>query len=769
MTRVPEPFGARIWLAAVAMAGVGTAAADVGVDWHSQIRHGDRVATATADEGGYRLNSDGIERVILSGPARSTTASVLFDALFALAQAELAQARVAQITDGAFNQGQPLPCECLETGEKWHYVWTRDLAYATDLALFRFDPQRARNGLEFKLSEVRAAPRESDASDSRLPTPDSRLLVVQDTGSGGSWPISTDRIVWFLGARHLLGGPSRPSMASGALGLVPGDTAFAQKVYKALIATLAQDRRYTFDAARGLYRGETSFLDWREQSYPAWTAKNVAFIAESYALSTNVLYYEALRLAEHMADARHDSIAVTYRQQAAALKAAIDRQFWREDRGLYMSYAGGANAPRSIEAYDLLGTSLAILSGVAPATRARRALANYPTWDAGSPVIWPERADAPIYHNRAIWPFVSAYALKAARALDEPARIAHELRSILRGAALAGSNMENYEFTTQAVHVDDGERSGPVVNSKRQLWSVAAYLDMVVEGVFGVTDDRVEPKLPRELVTMLFGERDEIQLDLPARRITLIKPAHLADTDNVLVAAKTSGDAADTRVQLRGAHVAQSPLALGRPAFAPATPDKVRIVRDGAQWRIDAQSSGTLKLYVNGTAAAIFQGETTLPYRREQQCISITSRGSDGIESLPSQPVCVGDSSSVAGDWPRHWTAPASGRYEARLGYRNAHGPINTGITAAVKTLLVECAGSPRQFAALVMPHSNGEQESTAATFVARSGQSCAISLDDGFNMSYLEHYARYTGGEGGAQGPLNAADYGDLQIAPLQ
>jgi hypothetical protein len=48
-------------------------------------------------------------------------------------------------------------------------------------------------------------------------------------------------------------------------------------------------------------------------------------------------------------------------------------------------------------------------------------------------------------------------------------------------------------------------------------------------------------------------------------------------------------------------------------------------------------------------------------------------------------------------------------------------------------------------------------------------GQSCTFSLSDGFNMSYLQHYATYTGGAGGAQGPLNAADYGSLQIAPLQ
>jgi hypothetical protein len=385
-------------------------------------------------------------------------------------------------------------------------------------------------------------------------------------------------------------------------------------------------------------------------------------------------------------------------------------------------------------------------------------------------VIWPERADVPIYHNRAIWPFVSAYALKAARTLDEPARIAHELRSILRGAALAGSNMENYEFTTLAVHVDDGQRSGPVVNSKRQLWSVAAYLDMVVEGVFGLRDDdRIEPKIPRELMPMLFGDRDEIHLDLPGRRITLARPSQLADDANLLITAKTSGDVADTRVELRGVRVAQSPLPLGQPVYAPATPAPARVERDSARWRMRSQSGEKLKLYVNGVGAGSFVGETTLPYQRAEQCISFTARGGDGVESLPSQPVCVGDTVVVAGEWPRHWKAPAGGRYQARLSYRNSHGPINTGITAAVKILDIDCAGTAKQTEPLVLPHSVAEQESSAVSFVARAGQSCTFSLSDGFNMSYLQHYAQYTGGEGGAQGPLNAADYGALQIVPLQ
>src|SRR5690349_15700375 len=362
--------------------------------WHdSLLWRGTEVAMHRGARGGYTLAWPGGRRTIAAQPLRSDTASALFDGLFAMAQDDLRQDSVEQIRDGAFNHGQPIPCHCFETGEKWPYVWTRDLSYSIDLGLWRFDPARSRNGLEFKLSDV------------RMPSAPQGLYVMQDTGSGGSWPISTDRIVWFLGARHLL-----------------ADAGFATRVRQALKDTLAQDRQYAFDPALGLYRGETSFLDWREQTYPAWTADNVGFIAQSFALSTNVLQYQALELAAELADKHGDSRGAEYRAQAAALKSAINQHFWRADRGLYMSYLGGDGLP--VEAYDLLGLSLAITSGVADPARARQALANYPTWPSGSPVIWPERADQPIYHNRAIWPFVSAYALRAARAVDDPARIA---------------------------------------------------------------------------------------------------------------------------------------------------------------------------------------------------------------------------------------------------------------------------------------------------------------------------------------------------------
>jgi hypothetical protein len=179
-------------------------------------------------------------------------------------------------------------------------------------------------------------------------------------------------------------------------------------------------------------------------------------------------------------------------------------------------------------------------------------------------------------------------------------------------------------------------------------------------------------------------------------------------------------------------------------------------------------TNGTLQLYVNDRPPVSFSGETSVPYRSEQQCISVTVRSADGIESLPSEPVCVGESASVGGAWPRTWSATSDGRYQLRLEYTNKHGPVMTGITAAVKTLAVQCAGAPAQSSVLVMPHSDAKQRSTAVTFNARAGQRCTFTMDEGFNMSFLAQYANYSGGQGGIGGAVNAADYGDLYIAPL-
>ncbi|HDS1219384.1 Six-hairpin glycosidase-like protein [Stenotrophomonas sp. TWI143] len=719
-----------ICLTAALGAALGTTAHAADLEFDG--RHARAEASA---KGSFVLHTPNGAVPIAATPMRSQTGSVMFDALFALAQQEMAQDRVDAIRDPAFDEGRPVPCDCFQTGARWPYVWTRDVSFAADLALARLDPQRTRQSLQFKLSAAR---------DGRTPG----LFVAQDTGSGGSWPISSDRVVWFLAARHLL-----------------DDPAFAEQVWQALQGTLAQDRAMVFDSQMGLYRGETSFLDWREQTYPDWTRENVRFIGDSYALSTNVLHYQALRLAEQMAAQRGDDRRAQYKAWADELAVRIDARFWRDDMGQYMSYIGEAAHPVPYAKVDLLGLSLGILADVLPEARARRALANYPMGPAGSPVVWPQEAQQPIYHNRAIWPFVSAYSLRAARQLDDAPRIAAEIRSLMQGAALAGSNMENYELVSQSVHVDEGALSGPVVNSERQLWSVAGYLAMVTEGVFGVQDDgRVQPKLPAALVPELFGTHPRITLEANGKRYVLERPQNVGD--GLLVAGRTTTRGSTTTVQLVAAPAATGFAATTAEANvrAPATPVAPQALRKGAGWNVPVAADQVL--WKDGKAVTDSKGVARISDDGLQHCLSLTRREGT-LESLHSPMLCVGPQQVLKGEERWQFTSAKAGQVRLRLQYRNPNGPINTGVTAAVKQLVLQCPGQPSQRHTVAMPHSVAVQDSTSATFAVPKGP-CTVVLEEGFNMSALEHFAHYTGGKGGREGVLNQAQVKALTLAPV-
>jgi hypothetical protein len=303
-----------------------------------------------------------------------------------------------------------------------------------------------------------------------------------------------------------------------------------------------------------------------------------------------------------------------------------------------------------------------------------------------------------------------------------------------------------------------------VVNSPRQLWSVGGYLDMVIEGVFGLgADGRSEPKLPASLLPMLFGDNDRIALQLRGRRITLQRPPTVSG--NLLVASDVEQHGNETVVTLKAIHVDTTPQRLDAPLFAPATPAAPQATRAGSSWKISFSGYG--QLYVDGKVIGAIDGQRLVPASTAQQCFSVTGRAGE-LESLPSPATCVGPVQHVAGAWPRTWTAPVGGRFRATLVYANDHGPINTGITAAVKNLVVECDGAPTQTRPVVMPHSRGMQASTDVIFSAPAGAPCHFSIHEGFNMSFLRHFAHYTGGQGGIEGPLNEARVGDLLIAPL-
>ena len=114
------------------------------------------------------------------------------------------------------------------------------------------------------------------------------------------------------------------------------------------------------------------------------------------------------------------------------LKKSINKEFWIENKGMYASIKTGEPENCVIEMFDLLGESLAIYFGVADEDRSKMILENYPHGEAGPSVISPQLPEIPIYHNRGMWPFVTAYSLRAAKMTGNAKVINNNLESIIK-------------------------------------------------------------------------------------------------------------------------------------------------------------------------------------------------------------------------------------------------------------------------------------------------------------------------------------------------
>jgi hypothetical protein len=685
---------------------------------------------------------------------RVRSGNLAFDALFALAVHEMRQDSVKEIRDGNYNGNAPIPCDCFETGEKWHYVWTRDLSYAAELGLAMLDPQRVRNSLEFKLSGwrdgVTRAAHVAGTADG--------LQIVQDTGSGGSWPVSTDRVTWAFAAEETLNN------------LAPAERpAFAARALQALSNTIENDRLAAFDQAAGLYTGEESFLDWRDQSYAAWIPGDLASMASSAALSTNVAHYKALTLAAQLAREQGDPArAKRYGDWAAALKRSINTRLWLPDEGMYSSLTAAHFDGAPLHKFDWLGQALAIVTGVADGERARSILARYPHGPMGAPVIWPQQQGMPVYHNRAMWPFVTAYGLRAA-ALGRHAGVADAAYdALIRGAALNLSNMENLEWLSgQPVLLDEAhpELIGPVINSRRQLWSVGGYIGMVVRNVFGVSATaggiRLQPFVTTRLRAGMIGADGvatlrNLRLRGHAIDVTLHLPAdggsnHAAGAyavEGILLNGQPAGAdirwdqlRAENTIEIRFGKAAADAQPVRRvqadpyredPAvFGPHEPVVTSVTRDAAGHPVltiggPGEAAGvTYNVYRDGKPVAhgLAAGAWTDRAAPANACYAVEAQfGASANRSHHSQPRCIGTvvdiaatdarvaaSVALAGpnarfaethlaNWGKpddHFAVrdvrvPQDGDYAVQVRYHNGANQVNLGISGGVKWLTVK-------------------------------------------------------------------------------
>jgi len=575
-----------------------------------------------------------------------------------------------------------LPDGTLSAGAKWPGVWTRDVSLSALLSLAIVAPDAARRSLLAKV--------------------DSSGRIIQDTGTGGSWPISSDRMVWALAAWEVYAST--------------GDRTWLRQAYGIIRRSAQADLHAVRDPATGLFDGESSFMDWRSQSYPRWMQP--ADIYQSQNLGTNAVHYAAYRVLATMARALGESSA-GWDSVATGIRGGMGRHLWQPQRGWFAEYRYGhvyrSLSPRA----EGLGEALAVITGAASPAQSRMLLQSAPVVAFGTPTFWPYIPGERFYHNGTVWPFVTAYWTWAAADAGNTTAVERGLDDATREVALFLTNKENMVAST-------GHFEGTALNSDRQLWSVAGTLAGTFRVLFGMRfhPDGLEfrPMVPASyagvrtlsgvhyrgatLTVTVRGYGDavaSVRVDgRPVARAMI--PAGLAGAHAVDI---TMND------RWPGTHVNVVPS-----RFAPATPEvtprfgalvwrpitgAVRYVvyRDGRPLRTTRDTTSAVRfsdaldeyqvLAVNGVGDESFLSEpvSVVPASAEQvlkvpaanlEPATDTSRGFGVARLTTTQNTSITVPFRVQRD----------GEYAVDVRYANGSGPINTGNSAAVRTLLVD-------------------------------------------------------------------------------
>ena len=613
----------------------------------------------------------------LSAFPQLTSSQRIVDALYRMSLEELRQ---LVRDDGA-----------LSAGAKWEGVWTRDVSLSSVLGLSFAAPDAVRRSLMAKV--------------------DSEGRIIQDTGTGGSWPVSTDRTTWALAAWELYA--------------TTGDRSWLRKAYDVISRSAEADLHAAFDRSTGLFRGESSFMDWREQSYPRWMEPSDIY--QSQNLGTNAVHYATYRILADMARALGEP-ATRWSAVADTVRRAINAHLWQADRGWYGEYRYGRNyltlSPRS----DGLGEALTIIYGVGSPEQRIGLSRSAPVVPFGMPTFWPYIPNEKLYHNAAIWPFVTAYWTWASADARNTTGVEHGLGATFRASGLFLTNKENTVAAT-------GHFEGTELNSDRQLWSVAGNLAATYRVLFGM---RLEPErlVFRPMVPRAYaGERTLSNLHYRDAVLTVTVRGFGDGVASVRLDGRVVTQP-EFPARLTGAHTLELTLNSRWPisrehvvenAYSPAGP-RVELRGDTIVW---APVKGAVGYAIYRNARRL--GTTTrtrAPFVRGRELAEyqVLARDAAGLESFLSEPIRViadsGEiivkpalqvarpSEGVAGPGYVRLTLEENttleipvtvrraGLYSIDALYANGNGPINTDSKAAVRTLLVD----GKELGVLVMP-----------------------------------------------------------------
>lgn len=604
------------------------------------------------------------------------------------------------------------PDTTLRTGKEWAGVWTRDVSYSIILSMAALQPEASMISLMKKVN------------------PSGQ--IIQDTGSGGAWPISTDRMVWVLAAYEIY--------------KVTGDKAWLEKAYPVALRSIEKDD-LTIRSGRGLVKGETSFIDWREQSYPKWM--QTADISQSEAMGTNVMYAAALKAVSEMAsELGHKKTSAEYAAKADELSAIIDRTFYMPDKGYYGMYTYGRDNMILNPRAETLGEALAILYDIAPAERQKEISQSNPTTPFGPAIFYPQISDMPSYHNNALWPFVGSYWTLAQAKAGNEAGVVEGIGSIFRPAALFCTNKENFNLDNGDIFTE--------LNSSNMLWSLAGNIALTQQILFGIHFEksglRIAPFVPEvfaaertlenfpyrgaRLDITVSGYGDKVKsLTLNGKTIDPTKtiPAKSLAKGGKIVVEMASEPIAPMKIN----RVANLKAPLTPVTWMEATTDVAAadgVTQNLLRWNPIEYIGEYIVLKDGREVARTRQTQFPASTPGEWQVIGVSGDGTQSFASEPrsnrkvmavefSDETAVMKSAEVsyqpqeqlagfygAGFAETDRTTPArqveievpeNGVYSISVRYANGNGPVNTENKAAIRTLAVD----GNKAGTLVMPH----------------------------------------------------------------
>lgn len=585
------------------------------------------------------------------------------------------------------------PDSTFRAGKEWDGVWTRDVAYSIYLSLAYLDPQLSMNSLRAKVKNGH---------------------IIQDTGTGGAWPVSSDRVVWGLAAWEIY--------------LVTGDKEWLTESYEILHNTLQADLKVCYDTRFNLMHGEQSYLDWREQTYPKWMQP--ADIYESMCLGTNVVFARACeivglmrdelnRLGDEFEKCPDDSPIIAAGDE---IKRSVNNRLWIPSAGYYSGYLYGGVYPIQSQATDNLGQALSVIFDVATPEMAQSLVSKTPVVPFGTPSVYPQQPDIKPYHNDAVWPFVQAYWNLAAAKAGNMKALTAGLAAIYRAAAMFATNKELYVAS-------NGDYRGTAVNSDSQLWSCSGNVAMVFRVYAGMTftsegilfNPVVPPTIPGEKKVTGFKYRDAV-IDITVNGTGPEVSRFMIDGKEVdgprVFPADMSGHHS-VEITLSGKAAANDEkMNLTVQQWMPSTP--VMTWTGATDAVIDNYSDGNVyQRYINGVREDDIQGdEFAVPASGKFTAINVVPVDKEnlaGFSPRTHQYIPAGSLIMVqAEDFGRPGTkfiadpkkaarfveltrnpfdftvtAPEAGEYFIDVRYANGAGPINTENKCALRSLLV--------------------------------------------------------------------------------